>query len=95
MASSSSAPPVPLLTTGWLRLNLDHQFMDQPKTTFDTEDGPVTFQANLGSYWGELEAGFTHQIRTDAAVFGSAGYQENFDGDIHAWTVKFGFRMNW
>jgi outer membrane autotransporter protein len=84
-----------LLTTGWLRLNLNHQFMDQPKTTFEAEDGPVVFQANLGSYWAEVETGFTHQVREEAAFFGSAGYQENLDGDIQAWTVKLGFRLNW
>ena len=84
-----------LQTTGWLRLNLDHQFLDQPKTTFATDDGPVVFQSNLGSSWGELEAGFTHQFRQDAAVYGSAGYQKTFDGDTHAWTVKFGMRLNW
>ena len=84
-----------LLTTGWLRINVDHQFLDQPKTTFATDDGPVVFQANLGSYWGEVEAGFTHQIRQDAAFYGSAGYQETFDGDTHAWTLKLGMRFNW
>ncbi len=84
-----------LLTTGWLRLNIDHQFLDQPKTTFQTEDGPVVFQANLGTWWGEAEAGFTHQFRRDAAWFGSAGYQENFDGNTHAWTIKLGLRLNW
>jgi outer membrane autotransporter protein len=38
-----------LLTTGWLRLNLNHQFQDQPKTSFAAEDGPVVFQADLGA----------------------------------------------
>ncbi len=85
----------PLLTTGWLRLNVDHQFMDQPRTTFQTEDGPVVFQANLGTWWGELNAGFTRQFRQNAAFYGSAGYQENFDGDTHAWTLKLGLRVNW
>jgi outer membrane autotransporter protein len=84
-----------LLTTGWLRLNVDHQFLDQPKTTFATDDGPVVFQANLGAYWAELGGGFTHQMSQDAALFGSAGYQKTFDGDTHAWTLKLGMRFNW
>jgi hypothetical protein len=34
-------------------------------------------------------------MRQDAALFGSAGYQETFDRNTHAWTLKFGLRLNW
>ena len=76
-------------------MNLNHQFLDQPKTTFATDDGPVVFQANLGAYWAELNGGFTYQMRQSAALYGSAGYQKNFDGDTQAWTLKLGMRLNW
>ena len=39
----------PRLTTGWVRLNGSHEFLDQPVTSFDSDDGPVVFQANLGN----------------------------------------------
>ena len=83
------------ITTGRLRLNIDHQFLDQPKTTFESEDGPVVFQANLGSYWAELNAGFTRQMGHASTFYGDLGYQHNFDGETHAWTARLGVRFNW
>ena len=55
----------------------------------------MVFQADLGRYWAELNAGFTRQMNQDSALFGSLGYQHNLDGDIYAWTARLGFRVNW
>lgn len=84
-----------LESTGWLRANYSHEFMDDPTTTFSSEDGPVVFQSDLGSDWLELNGGFTHQITPDAAFYGGVGYQWNLDNDGHAWNGKIGMRFNW
>ncbi len=59
-----------LETTGWLRLNLLHEFMGQPTTVFQTETGPLGFEANLGGYWAELNAGLTKQLSRLTTVYG-------------------------
>jgi outer membrane autotransporter protein len=69
--------------------------MDQPSTTFSSEDGPVVFQADLGSYWAEANAGITHQMSRSSALIANVGYQWNLDKDTHAWTGKLGIRINW
>ncbi len=86
---------VQLQTSGWLRLNYLHQFLDQPKTSFASDNGPVVFESNLGADWLEIEGGFTRQFNTKTALYGSAGYQRNFDGYTDSWTVKLGVRVNW
>lgn len=84
-----------LETTGWLRLNLLHEFMGQPTTVFQTETGPLGFEANLGGYWAELNAGLTKQLSRLTTVYGGVGYQRNFDRDSHAWNGRLGVRFNW
>jgi outer membrane autotransporter protein len=92
---SSQHDDGPRFTTAWVRLNASHEFMDGPATSFATDDGPVVFQADLGSYWLELDTGFTKQISQNAAVFASGGYTATLDDDIHAWTAKVGARFKW
>lgn len=88
-------PQEPLLTTGWLRLNYLHEFLDDPSTTFDAEDGPVTFESDLGANWMELNGGVTKQMSKNAALLINGGYQWNLDQDSEAWTAKVGVRFNW
>jgi len=85
----------PRFTTGWVRLNASHEFLDQPATSFATNDGPVVLQTDLGNNWLEFDAGFTTQITHDAALFASGGYSATLDDDIHAWTAKVGARFRW
>ena len=92
---ANDAAPEPLKTTGWARLNLSHEFMDNPTTTFSSDDGPVAFQADLGAYWLELNGGFTKQMSGISALYGNLGYQRNLDNDGHAWTGQLGVRFNW
>ncbi len=84
-----------LQTTGWLRLNLFHEFLGAPKTTFQTDNGPIDFEANLGSYWAELNAGVTRQLSHLTTVYVTGGYQRNLEQDTYAWTGKLGVRFNW
>jgi outer membrane autotransporter protein len=84
-----------LLTTGWVRLNGSHEFLDDPATSFATQDGPVVFQAELGKYWLELDAGLTTQMSPNAALFVSGGYSATTDNDLHGWTAKVGARFSW
>jgi outer membrane autotransporter protein len=85
-----------LETTGWLRLNLFHEFVAQPRTTFESDDGPVVFQANLGKDWAELNAGATRQMSRLMTLYGGLGYQRTLDkNDSYAWTGRFGVRFNW
>ncbi|HEY2358859.1 MAG TPA: autotransporter domain-containing protein [Phenylobacterium sp.] len=81
---SRPADEGPELTTGWLRLNLSHEFMDQPSTTFSSENGPVVFQTDLGSYWAEANVGLTHQMSRASALIANVGYQWHLDKDTHA-----------
>jgi outer membrane autotransporter protein len=53
------------------------------------------FQADLGSYWAEVEGGLTHQMSKISALYANVGYQWNLDHDTHAWTGKVGVRINW
>jgi outer membrane autotransporter protein len=85
----------PILTTGWLRLNFMHEFLDQPKTFFSAENGPVAFPANAGHDWMEANAGLTHQLRHDTALYASGGYLWSLGRDTHGWTAKVGLRFNW
>jgi len=85
----------PTLTTGWLRANLSHEFLDNPTTAFVTEDGPVNFKADLSRTWAEANIGVTHQMSPNAALLTTFGYQWSLDDDIEAWSGKFGVRFNW
>jgi outer membrane autotransporter protein len=85
----------PRLTTGWGRLNLWHEFMDQPRTTFQTEDGDVSFLADTGETWIELNGGLTRQMSDRWVIYLNAAYQWDLDGRGHAYSGKLGVRFNW
>ncbi len=87
--------PDHLETTGWLRLNLTHEFLSNPETTFSSEDGPVNFRADLGKYQVELNAGLTKQMSQLTTFYGGLGYQRSLEKDTYAWTGKLGVRFNW
>lgn len=88
-------PDDALSTTGWLRVNYKHEFLDNPVTTFSSEDGPVEFVSDLGADWAEVNAGLTRQLSPQSALLLNGGYQWNLDKDTQAWTAKFGVRFNW
>jgi len=55
-------------------------FLDSPRTTFASEDGPVTFQSNIGGTWLEGNAGVTAQVSNSAALFMTASYLWDTEG---------------
>lgn len=83
------------LTTGWGRLNLWHEFLDQPRTTFQTEEGDVSFLADTGKNWLELNGGLTRQMSERSVIYLNAAYQWDLDGQGHAYSGKLGVRFNW
>jgi len=85
----------PLLTSGWIRVNLNHEFLQNPTTGFSSADGPVVFQANLGRYWAELNGGVTSQVSRKTSLFANVGYDQTIGDNTHAVTGKVGIRVNW
>ena len=83
------------MTTGWGRLNLRHEFLEQPKTTFQTEDADVSFLADTGKNWLELNGGLTRQMSNRSVIYLNAAYQWDLDGQGYAYSGKFGVRFNW
>ncbi len=83
------------LRTGWVRANLWHEFMDQPKTTFETQDGPVSFMADTGKNWLELNGGLTTQMSERSYLYLNTSYQWDLDGRGHGYSGKLGMRFNW
>lgn len=82
-------------TTGWGRLNLWHEFSDQPETVFETEKREVTFTADTGSTWLELNGGTTVQLSRRSVLYLNLSYQWDIDGQGYAYSGKFGLRFNW
>ena len=87
--------PQPRLVTAWLRGNVWHEFLGEPKTEFSSAVGFVPFSANLRGTWGEVGAGISAQLNQSASLYASANYQRSFDGDREAYEGKIGLRFNW
>ena len=87
--------PQPRLITAWLRGNVWHEFLGEPKTEFSSAVGFVPFRADLGGTWGELGAGISAQLNRCASLYANANYQRSFDGDREAYEGKIGLRFNW
>jgi outer membrane autotransporter protein len=80
--------------TAWLRPNVWHEFLGNPKTSFSSALGFIPFRADLGGTWMELNAGVTGKIGAATSLFASAAYQTRFDSS-YAWNAKIGLRMSW
>jgi len=83
------------LRSGWVRLNLWHEFLDQPKLSFATADGDVSFTSDTGENWLELNGGSTLQMNEHGFLYFNASYSWDLDGRGHAYTGKLGVRFNW
>lgn len=82
-------------TTGWVRLNYWHEFMDPPTVTFFTDDGPLSFTSDPGEDWMELNLGVSGRYGPKTTIYWNGSYQWDLDGRGHAWMGKLGFRWNW
>ncbi len=83
------------LSTGWLRLSVWREFLDKPSTTFQTEDGPVTFVADTGQTWLEAVGALSAQVSRKTTLYGNLGYSWDLDNNGRAWMAKLGVRFNW
>jgi outer membrane autotransporter protein len=91
-------PTQPLPLDTWLRANLWHEFSDGADTTFAglTGANALTFAAPLKGTWAEIGAGTSGALAPNTALFLTAAYQHNVDGDNQfAWTARAGITVRW
>lgn len=81
--------------TAWGRVNLFHEFLGRPVTTFSSEDGPVSFPADLSETWVQLGIGGDVKLSPTAKMYGQVSYDTTFDGKSYAVEGKFGFKVSW
>ncbi|HVL08622.1 MAG TPA: autotransporter outer membrane beta-barrel domain-containing protein, partial [Burkholderiaceae bacterium] len=86
---------IPRLFTGWLRLNLWHEFRGRPVTEFSSAAGYIPFAADISGSWWQLNAGMTWQWGAATSLYANVGYQHGFSRSFEAWDGKVGVRWNW
>jgi outer membrane autotransporter protein len=93
--SHASASGEERKSTAWGRVNVWHEFLDSPVTSFSSEDGFVPFTSDIGGTWIETQAGTTLQMSKTGALYADVGYQWNTDNQGDAVSVRAGVRFNW
>jgi outer membrane autotransporter protein len=81
--------------TVWIRPNLWHEFLGNPKTKFSSDIGFIPFRADLGGSWLELNAGISGKIGPSTSLFANVSYHTRFHGNSYAYDGKIGLRMSW
>lgn len=81
--------------TWWLRANVWHEFIAEPKTSFSSEDGFVAFRSKLEGTWGELGAGVSAEISRGTSLYVNGGYASAFGDGLEAWNLRVGLRVDW
>ncbi|SNS57298.1 outer membrane autotransporter barrel domain-containing protein [Tardiphaga sp. OK246] len=81
--------------TAWIRPSLWHEFRGNPLTEFSSDTGFTPFQATLNGTWGELNAGVSGRVTSNATLFASVSYQSRFEGKSYAYNGKFGANFSW
>lgn len=81
--------------TAWVRPNLWHEFLGDPKTPFSSATGFQPFRADIGGSWFELNGGVSAQINPTTSLYLNTSCQWGLDGDSTAWDGKVGLRFNW
>ena len=79
--------------TVWLRPNIWHEYLGDPKTSFSSATGFIPFRADLAGSWAELNAGVSTQLGAATSVFANASYQVGLDGRSDAWDAKVGLKI--
>ena len=85
----------PRHATVWLSANLWREFAGNNKTELSSADGFVPFRSDLGGNWTDIGVGFSTQLTHTATVFAHANYIDGEYGNHHAYSGKFGVRVNW
>jgi len=81
--------------TAWGRLNLFHEFLGTPTTTFSSADGPLPFTADLRDTWLQLAIGGDYDLNETSSAFAQVSYDTTFDGASHAFEAKLGLKGRW
>ena len=81
--------------TVWGRVNVWHEFLDAPRTTFASDDGPISFQSNIGGTWLEANAGITAQMSSSGAIYMTTSYYWDTEHRGEALAGRIGARWNW
>ena len=87
--------PRPRMLTAWLKASLWNEFLGDPKTSFSSASGMVSFRSDLGGAWGEVRVGVDAQVARNTALYASAGYSMGFDGRSHAYDGRLGVKVTW
>lgn len=85
----------PRMMTAWLKLSLWNEFLGDPKTSFSSATGPITFHSDLGGSWLEARAGLDAQVARNTSLYASAGYSVGTEGRSHAYDGRIGLRLTW
>lgn len=85
----------PRMMTAWAKASLWNEFLGDPKTSFSSATGPITFRSDLGGAWAEVKAGADAQLTGNTAMFASAGYSVGLDGRSHAYDGRVGLKVTW
>ncbi len=91
-----SAKPRPV--TAWLRANVWHEFLGDPKMTVTALNGanPLYFVSSMGGTWGEIGVGASGQVSDTITVFGSGAYNHSLDNNgREAWDGRLGMTVKW
>lgn len=81
--------------TAWLKASLWNEFRGDPRTSFSSETGPISFRSDLGGAWAEIKAGLDTQITKNTALYASAGYSVGLNGRSHAYDGRLGLKTSW
>ena len=93
-AAGDGGPPEPAAV--WARVNLWHEFLNNPTTTFSAFGQSVPFTGSLDDSWGEIEIGADMKARAEAwSFYGNLNYQATFDGEATAYGAEAGVKYRW
>ncbi|MGB3339224.1 MAG: autotransporter outer membrane beta-barrel domain-containing protein, partial [Devosia sp.] len=81
--------------TIWGTVNLIHEFLGKPTTTFSSEDGPVPFTADLSDTRIQLGLGADITLGPSVTFFGQLGYDTTIDGSSNAVSARLGLKGRW
>jgi len=88
----------PRLVTTWLRGNVWHEFMGDPKTAESTLDGIWlrSVSSSLGGTWGEIGVGVSGEVSDNTSLFATGSYNRSLDNrGRETWDGRLGITVRW
>lgn len=89
----TAADPMP--ATGWARVNVWHDFLDSPTTTFSNGPHGVDLTGTRDDTWGEIEVGADMKATEALSFYGDMSYQVTFDGAADSFGAEVGLKWRW